>query len=114
MVSFSNKGKAKVIVSGHDHILKPEPEGKEVAFYEKISTSSDPELKQFRDLAPQFHGLETVTKEDGTTSQYLKLGISKIVLYFILTISFRKLVRRDDKAMSYGHQNWKYQIQFHL
>ena len=79
VVSFSNKGKAKVIVSGHDHILKPEPEGQEVAFYEKISTSNDLKLQQFRDIAPQFHGLETVTKEDGTTSQYLKLGISKIV-----------------------------------
>ena len=82
MVSISNKGQAKVIASGLDHVLKPvqnQPAGREVAFYEKISTSSDPELKQFRDLAPQFHGLETVTKEDGTTSQYLKLGISKIV-----------------------------------
>lgn len=71
------EGKVGLLVSGLDHVLKPvqnPPRGpREVAFYEKISTSNDPELEQWRDHAPHFHGLETVTKEDGTTAQYLIL-----------------------------------------
>ena len=82
---FATKGKEKVIVSSLDHVLKPvqaRPGGlREVAFYEKISSSSDPELQQWRDFAPKFHGLETVTKEDGTTSQYLRMGIKRISLF---------------------------------
>ena len=73
------EGKLGLLVSGLDHVLKPvqnPPRGlREVAFYEKISTPNGPELEQWRDLAPHFYGLETVTKEDGTTSQYLMLGI---------------------------------------
>jgi len=71
------EGKVGLLVSGLDHVLKPvqnPPRGlREVAFYEKISTPNGPELEQWRDLTPHFHGLETVTKEDGTTSQYLML-----------------------------------------
>ena len=82
---FATKGKEKVIVSSLDHVLKPvqaRPGGlREVAFYEKISSSSDPELQQWQDFAPKFHGLETVTKEDGTTSQYLRMGIKRISLF---------------------------------
>ena len=103
--------------SSPDQVLKAvqsSPGGlREVAFYEKISTSSDPELQQWRDLAPKFHGLKNVTKEDGTTSQYMILGryFKIITLYCILTISFRKFVWGDDQALCNGHQGGKYLLQ---
>ena len=80
VISSTTKGEERVIVSSSspDQVLKAvqsSPGGlREVSFYEKISTSSDPELQQWRDLAPKFHGLKNVTKEDGTTSQYMILG----------------------------------------
>ena len=83
------EGKVGILVSSQDHVLKPvqpPPRGlREIAFYEKISTSSDPECAQWREFAPHFHGLETLTKEDGTTSQYLMLGTPKnftLLLYY--------------------------------
>ena len=87
------EGKVGLLVSGQDHVLKPvqnPPRGlREVAFYENISTSTDPECEQWRDLAPHFYGLETVTMEDGTTSQYLKLGTLKMYsTYLFLYLSY--------------------------
>ena len=82
VLAATKKGLERVIVSASnpDLVLKLlEPPGglREVTFYEKITTSSDPELQQWRDYTPKFHGLKNVAKKDGTTSKYLMLGIKK-------------------------------------
>ena len=101
------EGKAGLLVSGQDHVLKPvqsPPRGpREIAFYEKISTSNDPECQKWRDLAPHFFGFETVYKEDRTSSQYLVLGNQNVKLLLKLTISFRKFNQRYGKALCDGH-----------
>ena len=80
MVNSTTKGAERVIVSSSspNQVLKAvqsSPGGlREVTFYEKISSSSDPQLQQWRDIAPKFHGLKNLTKKDGTTSQYMILG----------------------------------------
>ena len=88
VLAATKKGLERVIVSTSSpaHVLKAfQPPGglREVTFYEKISSSSDPQLQQWRAIAPKFHGLKNLTKKDGTTSQYMILGFKKITLYFI-------------------------------
>lgn len=69
--------KVGLLVSGLDHVLKPvqaPPRGlREVEFYQNVSSSNDPECERWRDLAPRYYGLETLTSEAGETSQYLML-----------------------------------------
>ena len=42
--------------------------------YEQITRSEDPERRQWRALAPSFHGVETVLKESGDWAPHLVLG----------------------------------------
>ena len=75
------QGRQGLLVSGQGHVLKQvqdPPKGpREVQFYQKISSSDDPECRQWRELAPTFFGIESMEGEDGKSSQYLVLGKDK-------------------------------------
>ena len=77
------KGRLPILVSGQGHVLKQvqdPPQGpREVQFYQKITSSEDPECLQWRELAPKFYGIELMEGADGKSSQYLVLGILLIV-----------------------------------
>ena len=72
-----------ILVSSQGHALKQvqdPPQGpREVQFYQKITSSEDPECLQWRELAPKFYGIELMEGADGKSSQYLVLGILLIV-----------------------------------
>ena len=72
-VSVSGPG---LLVSPLGRALKPVQPTKtggrrEVEFYQKVSTSADPEVQQWRELAPKFYGIESVVREDGESSEHL-------------------------------------------
>ena len=72
------KGRPGILVSGQGHALKQvqdPPQGpREVQFYQKISSSDDPECLKWRELAPTFYGIESMEGADGKSSQYMVLG----------------------------------------
>lgn len=73
-----DRGRPGILVSGQGHALKlvqAPPQGpREVQFYQKISSSDDPECLQWRELAPKFHGIEMIVGANGVANEYLVLG----------------------------------------
>ena len=63
------KGRPGLLVSGQGHALKQvqaPPQGpREVQFYQKVTSSDDPECRQWRELAPTFFGIESMEGADG-------------------------------------------------
>ena len=78
VTALKNDLKGRILVSGQGHALKKvtdPPRGtREVQFYQKISSSDDPECRQWQELAPTFFGIESMEGADGKSSQYLVLG----------------------------------------
>ena len=74
------KGRPGILVSGQGHALKQvqdPPQGpREVQFYQKISSSDDPECLKWRELAPKFHGIEMIVGANGEATEHLVLGKS--------------------------------------
>ena len=74
------KGRPGILVSGQGHALKQvqaPPQGpREVQFYQKISSSDDPEFQKWRELAPKYHGIEMIVGASGESTEYLVLGKS--------------------------------------
>ena len=73
-------GRQGILVNGQGHALKQvqaPPKGpRMVHFYQKISTSDDPECLQWRELAPKFYGIEKVVGANGEATEHLVLGKS--------------------------------------
>ena len=84
VTALENDLKGRILVNGQGHVLKKvtdPPRGqREVQFYQKISSSDDPECRQWRELAPTFFGIESMEGEDGKSSQYLVLGKTSLKL----------------------------------
>ena len=109
------KGRPGILVSSQGHALKQvqdQPQGpREVQFYQKISSSDDPECRQWRELAPTFFGIESMEGADGKSSQYLVLG-NYLIIFSASFVSdemyihmyFRKLDLWADQALCDGHQ----------
>ena len=75
-----NRGRQGILVSGQGHALKQvqaPPQGpREVQFYQKISSSDDPDCLKWRQLAPKFHGIEMIVGANGEATEHLVLGKS--------------------------------------
>ena len=73
-------GRQGILVSCQGHCLKQvqaPPKGpRMVQFYQKISSSDDPECLQWRELAPKFHGIEMIVGVNGEATEHLVLGKS--------------------------------------
>ena len=99
-----DRGRPGILVSGQGHALKQvqaPPQGpREVQFYQKISSSDDPECLMWRQLAPKFHGIEMIVGANGEATEHLVLGNVDLVLILLGEITsfliFRKLDLRDD------------------
>ena len=78
-----------ILVSSQGHALKQvqgPPKGtREVEFFQQITSSDDPECQQWRELAPKFHGIETIIRENGESSQHIVFGLS-VNTFFLLFI----------------------------
>ena len=61
-------------------VQEPPKGPRELQFYQKISSSEDPECKKWRELAPAFHGTEMNVGENGETAEHLVLGTKTILL----------------------------------
>ena len=61
-------------------VQEPPKGPRELQFYQKISSSEDPECKKWRELAPAFHGTEMIVGENGETAEHLVLGSLTILL----------------------------------
>ena len=71
------------MVSAQGHALKQvqtPPKGtRELQFYQKISSSDDPECQKWRELAPTFHGTEMIAGANGKETEHLVLGKRTII-----------------------------------
>ena len=71
------------MVSAKGHALKQvqtPPKGtRELQFYQKISSSEDPECQRWRELAPEFYGTEMIVGANGKETEHLVLGKSTII-----------------------------------
>ena len=80
VTALKNDLKGRILVSGQGHALKQvqaPPQGpREVQFYQKISSSDDPEFQKWRELAPKYHGIEMIVGASGESTEHLVLGKS--------------------------------------
>ena len=73
------QGRQGLLVSDQGHVLKQvqdPPKGpRELQFYQKITSSDDPECLKWRQLAPKYHGIELIAGMSGELTGHLVLGI---------------------------------------
>ena len=90
VTALKNDLKGRILVNGQGHVLKKvtdPPRGqREVQFYQKITSSDDPECLKWRQLAPKYHGIELIAGVSGELTEHLVLGI--ILIFCILRKNF--------------------------